>query len=103
MQNEKLEPCPFCGEKPRIDKRHGAPEVFCGTYSCGNYRVYFSLRNWNTRPDSAEIRRQALREAIDIAKGVIRDFCDGKSSDIREVISQIEALSKLTPTPEKEE
>jgi hypothetical protein len=56
-------PCPFCGEKPKINLRDGASSrlhptiVWCGNEDCVIWDLAVGLDDWNRRPVQAKIER----------------------------------------------
>ena len=87
---EKLFPCPFCGEKEDI---YVSNEVSCG--NCGASTAYHGLEdtainNWNTRHDPhAEIAEELAEALIELI------FCahvDDKSSNVEYSIADAKKI-----------
>ena len=75
---EKLKPCPFCGEKVKVDvpqsfsefKRVFCPNFFCPNCGANNLWGKYAIKLWNNR-------KKIKRCPICGAKGLIYETYDG--------------------------
>lgn len=100
--NEKLAPCPFCGSKPRFEKRiNGTKAVVCDC--CGLQMVgkvgeqsAVLFEKWNTRVDKGTGRTMGMREkriirSLHVLESTIMPIIKG-ANDSLENVNRIEKL-----------
>lgn len=111
MSLTKLEPCPFCGDGPKLTVGYDGPRVSCENRKCviapstDNYADEVdAVAAWNRRSTSAAER--GMREALEKAAGELQKWLPTLSvhrsrqdcDHIRDVIA--EARAALSPKGE---